>query len=151
MVKMVFGKENVQNSFDYLIDSDAFVGMFLPSDALHDHVKRMLTELRNAEKRVVTTNWVVAETATVLSNRDSQKTATNFLSMIEEGGIPILHVTPELELEVYRFFREQKKKGISMVDSSNVVIARHYGIDAILSFDKFYAQFGYQVQKITRI
>lgn len=148
MGRMGSGKDNVLNSFDYLIDSDVFVAMFLSRDALFERVKEIILDLKTKEKRATTTNWVVAETATVLSSRDSQQTAINFLNMIDEGDIPVLPVTQELERETHRIFRGQTNKRISMVDCSNVAVATHYSIPDLLAFDEFYTRFGYQVQKI---
>ncbi len=148
MVKMEHGKDTVTSSFDYLIDSDVFVGMFLPNDSLFRHVQRVFHDLKINEKRTATTNWVIAETATVLSNKDSQQTAIKFLSMIDEGDIPILPVTEDLESDTHRIFREQTTKRTSMVDCSNVAVALHYSIPDLLAFDQFYTRFGYQVQKV---
>jgi predicted nucleic acid-binding protein len=144
---MAPGKGSVPTSFDYLIDSDAFVAFFLSDDALAGTVMHLFANIEQQKQRICTTNWVIAETATVLSSRDSQETAIKFLNVIEEGGIPVLPVSEALERESHRIFRSQKTKKTSMVDCSNVAIAKHYGIDALLTFDGFYKRFGLSVQK----
>lgn len=137
------GKAIMQNDFDYLIDSDTFVGMILPSDALHTRVHAIYQSIKSAQKRLVSTNWVIAETATVLSNRDSQQTAIEFIRHIQQADITILTITPEIEEATYQLFCDQTTKHTSMVDCSNVVTAKHHDIPNILSFDKFYTRFGY--------
>lgn len=143
MAKTVFGEVNVTNSYDYLVDSDVFVALFILKDAHTITVNQLLTTIEQSQQKLCTTNWVIAETATVLSAKDSYKTAINFLTMIEEGNIPILPITPDIEQETHHIFRDQTTKRISMVDCSNVAIAKHYDIPSILSFDKFYTRFGY--------
>lgn len=142
---MAYGKDNVTSNFDYLVDSDIFVALFMPDDALAHTVNQLLTDIEQSQQKLCTTNWVIAETATVLSAKDSHQTAINFLDMINEGTIPILSITPDLEQDTHQIFRDQTTKRISMVDCSNVAIAQHYDIPNILSFDKFYARFGYQI------
>mgnify|MGYP001397644998 FL=1 len=133
----------MQSDFDYLIDSDTFVGMMLPSDALHTRVHAIYQRIKSEQKRLVTTNWVIAETATVLSSRNSQKTAIEFIRHIQQTDITILTITPEIEEATYQLFCDQTTKRTSMVDCSNVAAAKHYDIPNILSFDRFYARFGY--------
>jgi len=120
----------------------------MPDDALALTVDHLMSDIEKQRKSLCTTNWVVAETATVLSRKDSQASAIKFLSMIDKGHIPVLPVTPELEREAHRIFREQTTKKTSMVDCSNVAVATHYDISELLSFDNFYTRFEYQVQKV---
>ncbi|NOG49628.1 MAG: type II toxin-antitoxin system VapC family toxin [Chloroflexi bacterium] len=136
------------SSFNYLIDSDTFVGLFLPDDALHTTVVRLFDQIERQFQRLATTNWVVAETATVLSNRDTQATAIKFLTMIEEGEIPVLPITEELERRTHSLFKEQTTKKTSMVDCSNVAVAKHYGISDMLAFDGFYERFELAIQRV---
>lgn len=149
MVNRVRGKDSVSN-FDVLVDSDVFVGWLLPDDALNPTVTSLLYKMRDQHKQLVMTNWVMAETATVLSHKDTHQTALNFLTMINEGNIPILPITPEIESEIYRLFREQTTKNINMTDCSNVAIAHHYHIPQLLTFDHFYTRYGYEVQRVEK-
>ena len=150
MGKTVPGKVRVPRSFDYLVDSDAFVALFLPDDALAPTADHLFTEIEKRHQRIATTNWVVAETATVLSNKDTQATAIKFLTMIDEGEITVLRVSEALEREMHQIFRAQKTKKTSMVDCSNVAVAQYYDIPNLLTFDGFYKRFGYPVPKNER-
>lgn len=147
---MAYGEDSVTSNFDYLVDSDIFVALFIPDDALANRIDELLTEIHQSCKKLCTTNWVIAETATVLSAKDSHQTALDFLDMIDEGTIPILPVTPDIEHETHHIFREQTTKHTSMVDCSNVATAKHYDIPNILSFDKFYARLGYAIAQVNR-
>lgn len=145
---MAYGEDSVTSNFDYLVDSDIFVALFIPDDALANKVNQLLPEIHQSRKKLCTTNWVIAETATVLSAKDTHKTAIHFLDMIGEGTIPILSITPDLEQDTHQIFRDQTTKHTSMVDCSNVAIAKHYDIPNILSFDKFYARLGYAIAQV---
>jgi predicted nucleic acid-binding protein len=123
--------------------------MIFPSDALHTRVHTIYQRIKSEQKSLVTTNWVIAETATVLSNRDSQQTAIEFIRHIQQTDITVLTVSPEIEEATYQLFCEQTTKHTSMVDCSNVTTAKHYDIPNIFSFDRFYTRFGYTIEQAT--
>ncbi len=49
--------------FDVLIDSDAFIGLFFRRDAHHAFAKEVYEKFGKDQTRLVTTNFVIAETA----------------------------------------------------------------------------------------
>lgn len=122
--------------YDALIDSDAFVGLIWTGDLLHTEAVALFDEARQQGLRLVTTSLVVAETATVLSHRSGAEAAQAFLSQVTK--IPTIHITEDLQSASLRFFAEQSHKGVSVVDCSNIVVMRHFGIGRIVSFDGFY-------------
>jgi predicted nucleic acid-binding protein len=128
----------MQPDFDVLIDSDAFVGLFLEHDAHHADAKEQLFQFGQEQKRLVTTSFVVAETATVLSNYDGQAIARRFLSSIRSGTIPIIFVSEALQQAAEQVFIAQENKHTSMVDCCNVAVMQQLSIPAIWSFDTFY-------------
>ena len=138
MEKMGHGKETVKPKFHVLVDSDAFVGWYLPADAHFKRATELFTRFDEENRSLVTTSWVVAETATVLSHRVGQESAREFLDMITSTPFPVIHVTEELQAETIKVFMEQETKNTSMVDCSNVVVMRRFDIPTILSFDNFY-------------
>ncbi len=138
MANVELGKARVQSNFEVLIDSDAFVGLFLPDDAHFQSVSKQFDHFEREQTKLATTNWVVAETATVLSRRDTQETAKRFLKMIETSGIPILFISREVEKDALRIFKDQSTKNTSVIDCSNIAVLNHYRISRLFSFDKFY-------------
>jgi predicted nucleic acid-binding protein len=132
------GRGEMRNDFEVLIDSDAFVGRFYPNDALHARAEAIFANLEKRESLLVTTNLVIAETATVLSHRSGQPLARKFLEVIEEINLPVIHVDEELQQEATEVFKEQNKKGTSMTDCANAVVAKRFNISLIFSFDEVY-------------
>ncbi len=134
------------NAAEYhvLVDSDAFVGRFYPQDAHHAHSRRVFNALRAERRRLVTTNLVVFETATVLSHRTGQAAARRFIEdFIRQGKIDVIFITEDLQEEAIDLFLEQDKKGTSVVDCANVAVMRRFRIPMLFSFDKAYTrQFG---------
>src|SRR5687767_12238323 len=108
------------SNYDALVDSDAFVGLMWEADLLHEKAKQLFSEARAHRFKLVTTSFVVAETATVLSDRSGQDAARAFLSFVEK--IPTIHITDELQQASLTFFKEQPNKHTSVVDCSNIVV-----------------------------
>jgi predicted nucleic acid-binding protein len=138
MAKTVHGKERMRSDFDVLVDSDAFVGWMLPNDAHHDQVSQLFAQLEAEEQKLVATNFVIGETATVLSHRDGHHTAQKFLQMIDEIRFPVVHIDEALQEKSTQLFLAQQNKGVSMTDCANVVMMRFLHISRIFSFDRFY-------------
>jgi predicted nucleic acid-binding protein len=137
-VKMVLGKGVVQHSFDVLVDSDALVGWFWAADIHHSKATEIFHNLEIANRQLVLTSFVVAETATVLSHRSGQPIARIFLEHIERSHIPVIHITEPLQTAALQLFKAQTKKGTSLTDCANVVVARQFAIPRMFSFDEVY-------------
>lgn len=119
-----------------LVDSDAFVGWMVATDAHHQRVIEAFERLKNARVQMVTTNLVISETASLLSRRNSQAQAKAFLQFSQH--IETVYITKRLHQLTVNLFWEQERKNISFVDLANVVVAQEHGIGQILSFDKVY-------------
>lgn len=66
------------HNFDVFLDSDAFVALFLQDDAHHSRVAHMFAHIVSERISIVTSNQVIAETATVLSHKCGQQPACLF-------------------------------------------------------------------------
>ena len=134
------------NHFQILVDSDAFVGRINPNDAHHERANRIFQAFAEKKTRLVTTSFVVAETATVLSHRASQSLARVFLEVMGRGNIPVIHIDEALQATALDIFSKQTKRGTSVTDCANVVVIRRMGIAEIFSFDQGYPkQFGVEL------
>ena len=141
MGNMERGKAAMRTDFAVLVDSDGFVGRFYPNDAHYQRARDIFQSLRDQQLRLVTTSFVVAETATVLSHRQGQELARKFLEdFIGAGDFDVIHITEELQDAARQLFIQQTTKGTSMTDCANVVVMKNFAIPRIFSFDKVYAK-----------
>lgn len=139
MVRMVHGKGQMSNATQILVDSDAFVGLLLEKDAHHERCAELFAGIASQQVSIVTTSFVVAETATVLSHRVGQDLARVFLDeVIEQGRFPTVFVTEAMQQQALEIFKMQESRGTSMTDCVNVAIMRQLQISTIFSFDVFY-------------
>ncbi len=112
----------MSSSYDVLIDSDIFVALHEPYDILHKEAKQLLAREEERGAKLVTTNLVIMETATVLSNRVGQDEAKRFLE--EVSHVDKIFIDEDLERETHKLFKQQKGRGYSMVDCANAVVLR---------------------------
>jgi predicted nucleic acid-binding protein len=128
------------SKFQVLIDSDAFVGLNMPDDALHVRVSQVFDRLINEGQRLVATSLVIAETATVLSFKGNHQAACSFLEEMERVKFPVIHITRELQQAALTLFQEQVRRGTSVTDCANVAVMQNLAIPQIFSFDKVYSK-----------
>lgn len=145
MANKALGKEKPVHK-QLLFDSDFFVGWVFAADTHHRTVERLLQSVQEQNLHPLTTNWVLLETATVLSHRKNQQLAIDFLDHIERINFPVVTITEALQEKALLLFRSQTRKGTSTTDCGNVAVMRELGIEHIASFDKAYSkQFGVQL------
>ncbi len=120
-----------------LLDSDAFVGWLVAHDAHHTRMLQVLDAMRQDRIQPLTTNLVVAETATMLSYRMSHTHAVRFLKLA--ASVRTVLINQELHERTLEIFARQTRNKTSFVDLANVAVMQALNIPWIVSFDKTYA------------
>ncbi len=133
------------SQFDTLVDSDAFVGLFVEHDAHFSQAQHAFHAFASSHRLLVTTNLVITETASMLSRRIRYELACRFIEYIRAGNFPVLFIDKSIHEEASDIFLDQQQEKTSMVDCANVAVARYYNIPSILGFDKFYKKFGLEL------
>jgi predicted nucleic acid-binding protein len=121
-----------------LIDSDAFIGLQIQSDAHHQDAIEGFTKLRARGLQPTATVLVITETTNLLSRRYSMTDAKRFLQAVET--LPIIAIDEELHRKSVKLFQEQTKSKTSLVDMANIVVMRQLEISQIFAFDKVYGE-----------
>lgn len=118
------------------VDSNYFVALFNPSDALH---KRALDLARNIDSQnafLVISNFVFLEIVTVLSQRRGRKVAIEVGEhLLTNSLITIIQVDELLQRESWHIFQNIMEKNVSFVDSSIVAVMKAEYITKLLTFD----------------
>lgn len=124
------------------IDSDAFLGISNPNDALHS---RAITLLKDQTNDLVTSWDVIDEVSTKLSYHFSKSHAVEFLRSLSVYDIKIEFLDNEISQEAKKIFLSQKSKNVSMTDCANMAIARKLKIKTFFSFDEHYTKNGFKL------
>ncbi|MDP1722868.1 MAG: type II toxin-antitoxin system VapC family toxin [Candidatus Gottesmanbacteria bacterium] len=121
-----------------IIDSNVFVAVFLMEDSLHSRATQLVSQLKKQGAVFYTINLVLQESATVLSMRKGMASARTFYAAVHDFVDQVAPFDESVEKESWKVFLSQTKKGTSFVDCAILATARHYNIDKIVSFDRFY-------------
>ena len=133
------GKDE-QGLREMFVDSDIFVALAKEDDSNHRKAQSILDGLVRKSIRFLTSNYVFAETITVISQRVGRQQALSFIQTIKSPDSPFsFHwINEDIEKLALDIFAEQNSKNVSFVDCTNMAIIRRDHIDAIFSFDAIY-------------
>ena len=121
-------------------DTSAWYALLSANDAHHGKAKRFLEALSGT---LLTSNYVVAETANLLRYRLGMPVALEFLTMLRQTAlVEVLMVTAEQHDRTIDLFEEQGSKGLSFTDCSSLVLMREQGLPKAFCFDTDFERAG---------
>jgi predicted nucleic acid-binding protein len=132
----------MNNPFDLLVDSDAFIGLFVTHDVHYTRARDSFHRFAQTQQKLVTTNLVIAEAASTLSRRFSYHAACQLIEYIKRGSFPLIYVDSTIQEQANDIFLSEKREGTSMVDCVNIAAVRYFNIPTIFGFDRVYTRFG---------
>ncbi|HEX9722475.1 MAG TPA: PIN domain-containing protein [Candidatus Paceibacterota bacterium] len=126
------------------VDSDAFVAFVKGDDSNHARAVKIFEKLKTQHVKFLTSNYVFAETVTVISQQVGREQAFSFIRAVKniEAPFPYRWVDSDIEELALEIFGSQTSKNVSFVDCTNIAIIRKDALDAIFSFDAVYRKNG---------
>jgi len=122
------------------VDSGAWFASLIPVDP--DHAAASAGLARNRQP-LITTDYVVDETLTLLRVRGQKSRAASFGSKVLAGALAHLHfVTPDEFQEAWEVFLRYDDKNWSFTDCTSKRIIEKLDIALAFSFDHHFRQFG---------
>ena len=127
------------------IDADAFVALAREDDANHKRAVSSLQHLIKQSVVFITSNYVFAESVTVISMRLGHAAAVRFIDAMrsDESDYLVRRATDTIDETAIQIFKEQTSKNTSFVDCTNMAFLRQFHMDAIFSFDGVYKKNGF--------
>ena len=129
----------------YILDTDFIIALYFPLESTHKRAV-VLAEKYLTNQESILTDPVLFELATVISRKYSQTQAIQALETLKKAPNGTLALSKEDVTNTWKLFGQQKKRGTSVVDCSNIVIARKLKCN-IISFDAFYKDFNLLVDR----
>jgi predicted nucleic acid-binding protein len=129
------------------VDADAFVAFTVITDANHKRAVSLLNSLTERPVFFLTSNYVFAESITIISQRASHQTAVKYIEEMQLPASPfqIKRAEESIEQEAIKVFKEQTSKNTSCVDCTNMVFMKRLALNAIFSFDRTYRKNGFTI------
>lgn len=126
------------------IDTSAFVALRNPADPNHKKALKLSLNLETAQARLLTSNYILAETYTVISQKVGKPQAISFKEDFDPS-IQITRVDENLEEMAWEIFKEIKSKNISYVDCTSFAIMRTFNIKQAFAFDDDFKKAGFSL------
>lgn len=134
------------NSHRIYVDTSAFYALEDCSDDNHGKAIKIRDEIRTKKIKLLTSNFVLDETLTLLRIKLGHDIAVNFGKNIQGSKIiEIVHVTEEIEKQSWRAFVKYRDKDFSFTDCTSFEIMKKYGIKRAFTFDDHFRQGGFGI------
>ncbi len=102
--------------------------------------------LRRWKGGLVTTDYVLDETLTLIQSRIDHTTAVDFLDAIERSSsLDLVFVAPADYYKALDLFRQRADKRWSFTDCTSFTVMARLGLERALAFDNHFQQAGFQL------
>lgn len=133
------------NPIRLFIDADAFIAIADTNDSNHVHAIELQKRIDHSDIRLYTSQYAIGEAITVISQHGGLQLAILAGTAILTGNITIPNTTQVHMKYALSRMAEQTSKNSRLTDMINMALMDELKIDTIFSFDKHYAQNGYQL------
>lgn len=126
------------------VDTSVLVALNNTLDSTYLRALELSKSFVNDTVELVTSNHVIAETLTVLSQKVSHDIAIEF----NEKWAPkmeVIHIDEELEEAAFDIFKKIKSKNVSFVDCTSFALMRHLKISKVFTFDMDFKKQGFRL------
>jgi len=140
------------NGDKLFVDTWAWYAMANRKDKDHKQAKALNQYFVDQGYQYFTTNFIFAETYTLLLIRGkSHQAAVNFGENLKQmtrlGTINFIRVTEDLEDDGWAIAKKYSDKDFSYVDCTSFAVMRKFGITLCFTDDTHFAQIGFQTSR----
>lgn len=127
------------------IDTSYLLALELANDQNHLAAKQHWQSLIGSLPRLVTTSYIFDEVVTFFNNRGYHAKAIQIgNSLLYSPSLQFIHVDTALFQAGWTYFQQHQDKQYSFIDCISFVVMQNLGISTALTFDKHFAQAGFQ-------
>ncbi len=122
------------------VDTGAFYALADRRDPAHDRARRFYA---TCDRPLLTTDFVFAETMSLLTKRIGKEIAVRFGAGIRGSArLRIDEVAPEVRERAWSLFSTQLDKGYDLIDCTSFALMGSLGVEEAFGFDRHFVQFG---------
>jgi hypothetical protein len=126
------------------VDTGAWVALRYRRDQHHGRARSLLRRLRAEDLGLVTTEWVLAETVTLLKARGAVEHALALGEVIQAGRLGYLvESTPERRRRAWDLFLRYRDLRVGWVDCASFAVMEELGLRHFLGFDEDFVRAGF--------
>jgi predicted nucleic acid-binding protein len=124
------------------VDTSAILSLLDPNDISHVLAAKVWRRLTGEKDKLLTTNYVVVETCSLLQARSGLQAVREFQAAI----VPLLNIVwinEEMHKDALEAMLLANQRRLSLVDCSSMMIAKQYNIQSIFAFDRHFTERGF--------
>lgn len=131
-----------------MVDTWAWLALNEADDADHELAETANSELLDAGRVFVTTNFILDETYTLLRRRTSARQAIQFGHDVQQavasGALEVVTIDAEIETEAWKLFETYHEvKGLSYTDCTTFAAMKKLGITEAFTADEHFSMTGF--------
>jgi len=126
------------------VDTGAWVALRYGRDQHHGRARTLMQKLRKDGLGLVTTEWVLAETVTLLKARGAVDHAVVFGEALQAGRLGYLaESTPERRRRAWELFVRYRERRVGWVDCASFAVMEELGLRQYFGFDEDFVRAGF--------
>ena len=126
------------------VDTSGYYALADADDDNHVTAGTLLTALRSQRWRLVTTNFVLAETHALVLRRLGRAAALRVLQdMTRSPATELVRVTPSDEARALAILVQYTDKLFSYTDATSFAVMERLGLTRVFTFDSDFTQYGF--------
>ncbi|MDQ7064719.1 MAG: PIN domain-containing protein [candidate division KSB1 bacterium] len=134
----------MKNKKAAFVDTSGWVAFLHKKDLWHREVKAVIEAYIRSEHVLVTSNFILDETITMLRKRIPLDTLIKFVENLARSSYcNFVEVDRELWNLAWGIFKQYRDKQFSFTDCTSFAIMREMGIDEAISLDRHFDQMGF--------
>lgn len=127
------------------VDTGAFVAKEIGGDQLHGAAVQAWRELERLGTRLVSSEHVLDESATLIARRASYAFAAQWGTDVLEAGIEWLRAGEGDWRQAMGLMRKYADQGVSFTDCMSAVLMKRAGLRRVFGFDRHFEAMGFGV------
>ena len=137
-------------SREVFVDTSGLYALVDRKDAHHPAARAIVERLLRNGRRLVATDYVLAETVNLANARSGTRVATRVLDLIEQStGIRIEWIGTSRFDFTKAFFRKHADHQYSFTDCTSFIVMRELKLSQALTTDHHFSQAGFDVLLLT--
>lgn len=125
------------------VDTSAFFAIENRRDTHHPEALRFRDECLKTGQRLVTSDYVLDESYTIIRLRAGHHVAVQFGEDLRTSQlIHIEHITPEITEMAWRIFKAYRDHNFSFTDCTSFALMEHLHINKAFTFDVHFQEYG---------
>lgn len=127
------------------VDTSAFYALVDEGDKNHPHATSIYKKLARTNTPLVTTNYVIGETYTLVMARLGTKIALQVVENLKESRLlEKVHIGEDIEEKAFQLLKKHSDKNFSFVDTASFAFMKSKGLEKVFAFDKHFTQAGFK-------